>query len=392
MRICNDGAAAATPHGTGYGGHLADTAAGGAFFSRSASSASTSATATSPTQPFARRPDDSPPRWSPSSAGPPSSQPSENTATCTNDEPRHGDGAPDAAMTTKTSGGGGGAGSFALAESVAHRPSPSRRVLTMECVCVCEGGGGVGCSTRVCGGGATRVRAVVKTLLAGERHLCDELLASDEELGHEWFADVARRCLLQLIGFADAVAMSTPATEKLYRMLGMYEALTAVEPDIESLFTGDVRDLFSSEVTGVVAQLGNTIRHTMTIDQFVNVIHGESSRRPVHGGKIHPMTRYVLNYCGLLAECRTTLDMVLADNNNTNDDHHDGGGASSSGRCMRELLTHLLRKPDEKSRLYDHTGLQNIFLMNNLYCIVQKMMEEEEEIDPQWAPLFFLRE
>ncbi|EEC67175.1 hypothetical protein OsI_34043 [Oryza sativa Indica Group] len=108
----------------------------------------------------------------------------------------------------------------------------------------------------------------------------------------------------------------------------------------------------------------------MTIDQFVNVIHGESSRRPVHGGKIHPMTRYVLNYCGLLAECRTTLDMVLADNNNTNDDHHDGGGASSSGRCMRELLTHLLRKLDEKSRLYDHTGLQNIFLMNNLYCII----------------------
>uniref|UniRef100_A0A0E0CE50 Exocyst subunit Exo70 family protein n=1 Tax=Oryza meridionalis TaxID=40149 RepID=A0A0E0CE50_9ORYZ len=226
------------------------------------------------------------------------------------------------------------------------------------------------------------VRAVVKTLLAGERRLCDEVFASDEELGHECFADVARGCLLQLIGFADAVAMSTPATEKLYRMLGMYEALTAVEPDIESLFTGDARDFFSSEVTGVAAQLGNTIRHT--IDQFVNVIHGESSRRSVHGGEIHPMTRYVLNYCGLLAECRATLDMVLADNNNDDDtnDHDDnnggGGGAASStpsGRCMREILTHLLRNLDEKSRLYDDAGLKNIFLMNNLYYTVQKMME-----------------
>jgi exocyst complex protein 7 len=227
------------------------------------------------------------------------------------------------------------------------------------------------------------VRAVVKTLLAGERRLCDEVFASDEELGHECFADVARGCLLQLIGFADAVAMSTPATEKLYRMLGMYEALTAVEPDIESLFTGDARDFFSSEVAGVAAQLGSTIRHT--IDQFVNVIHGESSRRPVLGGEIHPMTRYVLNYCGLLAECRVTLDMVLADNNtsnhDTNDDDHDGGGgggASStpSGRCMREILTHLLRNLDEKSRLYDDAGLKNIFLMNNIYYIVQKMMVE----------------
>uniref|UniRef100_A0A0E0LX83 Exocyst subunit Exo70 family protein n=1 Tax=Oryza punctata TaxID=4537 RepID=A0A0E0LX83_ORYPU len=224
------------------------------------------------------------------------------------------------------------------------------------------------------------VRAVVKNLLAGERRLCDEVFASDEEFGHECFADVARGCLLQLIGFADAVAMSTPATEKLYRMLDMYEALTDVEPDLESLFTGDARDFFSSEVSGVVAQLGNTIRHT--IDQFVNVIHDESSRRPVHGGEIHPMTRYVLNYCGLLAECRATLDMVLADNSNDNNDDEaptdgGGGGASSTplGRCMRELLTHLLRKLDEKSRLYDDAGLKNIFLMNNLYYIVQKMME-----------------
>ncbi|KAF0901080.1 hypothetical protein E2562_037646 [Oryza meyeriana var. granulata] len=220
------------------------------------------------------------------------------------------------------------------------------------------------------------VRAVVKTLLAGERRLCDEVFASDEELGHECFADVARGCVLQLIGFADAVAMSTPATEKLYRMLGMYEALTDVEADLESLFTGDARDFFSAEVSSVVAQLGNTVRHT--IDQFVNVIHGESSRRPVHGGEIHPMTRYVLNYCGLLAECRATLDMVLADNNDNNDDDDaptDGASSTPSGRCMRELLTHLLRKLDEKSRLYDDAGLKNIFLMNNLYYIVQKMME-----------------
>uniref|UniRef100_J3MUP3 Exocyst subunit Exo70 family protein n=1 Tax=Oryza brachyantha TaxID=4533 RepID=J3MUP3_ORYBR len=223
------------------------------------------------------------------------------------------------------------------------------------------------------------IRVVVKTLLAGERRLCDEVFASDEELGHECFADVARGCVLQLIGFVEAVAMSPPATEKLYRMLGMYEALTDVEPELDSLFTGDARDFFSAEVSDVVAQLSNTVRHT--IDQFVNVIHDESSRRAVQGGEIHPMTRYVLNYCGLLAECRATLDMVLADTKGNNDDSDDdeapadGASSTPSGRCMRELLTHLLRKLDEKSRLYDDAGLKNIFLMNNLYYIVQKMME-----------------
>ncbi|KAL5231686.1 hypothetical protein ABZP36_030462 [Zizania latifolia] len=219
------------------------------------------------------------------------------------------------------------------------------------------------------------IRAVVKTLLAGERRLCDEVFAADEELGHECFADVARGCVLQLLAFADAVAMSARTTEKLYRMLGMYEALTDVEAELEALFTGDAREFFSGEFSGVVAQLGNTVRHT--IEEFASAIHGESSRRPVHGGEIHPMTRYVLNYCGLLAECRSTLDMVLADNSFTADDEVPTDGASStpSGRCMRDLLTRLLHKIDEKSCLYDDAGLKNIFLMNNLYYIVQKVME-----------------
>ncbi|KAL5221030.1 hypothetical protein ABZP36_025743 [Zizania latifolia] len=224
------------------------------------------------------------------------------------------------------------------------------------------------------------IRAVVKTLLASERRLCDEVFGADEELGQECFADVARGCVLQLLGFANAVAMSARTTEKLYRMLRMYEALTDVKAELEALFTGDARDFFSGEVSGVVAQLGNTVRHT--IEEFASAIHGESSRRPMLGGEIHPMIRYVLNYCGLLAECRATLDMVLANNSfaaaaaAAGDEHPtDGASSTPSGRCMRDLLTRLLRNIDEKSSLYDDAGLKNIFLMNNLYYIVQKMME-----------------
>uniref|UniRef100_A0A0D9XA39 Exocyst subunit Exo70 family protein n=1 Tax=Leersia perrieri TaxID=77586 RepID=A0A0D9XA39_9ORYZ len=220
------------------------------------------------------------------------------------------------------------------------------------------------------------VRVVVRTLLAGERSLCDEVFAAagddDVTLGDVSFADVARGFVLtNLVGFADAVAMSTPATEKLYRMLGMYEALVDVEPDLTSLFSGD--EFISGEVNAVVNHLGNTIRHTIT--QFVNVIQSESSRRPVNGGDIHPMTRYVLNYCGLLSESRATLDIVLAAGAVAAAESPTGGAASPSGRCMRQLLTHLLHKLDEKSQLYDDAGLTNIFLMNNLYYIVQKIMD-----------------
>ncbi|XP_037469959.1 exocyst complex component EXO70B1-like [Triticum dicoccoides] len=222
------------------------------------------------------------------------------------------------------------------------------------------------------------IRAVVRTLLAGERRLCDEVFASDEELGHECFADVSRGCVLQLLGFADAVAMSARATEKLYRTLGMYEALADVAPELEALFTGDARELFAAEVSAVAARLGSTVRRT--IEEFGSAIQGESSRRPVQGGEIHPMNRYVINYCGLLADCRSTLDMILVNTADAVDGDEatgGGGGATStpSGRCMLELLTRLLRKMDEKSCLYDDAGLKHIFLMNNLYYIVQKVMD-----------------
>jgi exocyst complex component 7 len=223
------------------------------------------------------------------------------------------------------------------------------------------------------------VRAVVRTLLAAERQLCDEVFAADEGLGHECFADVARACVLQLLAFADAVAVSPRATEKLYRTLGMYEALADVQPDLEALFSDDdgAREFFASEASSAVQQLGSTVRHT--IEEFSQAIHGEASRRPVHGGDIHPMARYVLNYCGLLADCRGALDAVLGDAGGLDDASSDGRGAAAastpSACCIRELLTLLLRNIDDKSRLYDDAGLRNIFLMNNLYYVVQKVRE-----------------
>ncbi|OEL28060.1 Exocyst complex component EXO70A1 [Dichanthelium oligosanthes] len=221
------------------------------------------------------------------------------------------------------------------------------------------------------------VRGVVRTFLTSEHRLCDEVFESDEELGHECFADVARGCVLQLLGFADAVAVSARAIEKLYRTLGMYEALTDVQPELEALFSGDdARGFFACEVSSTVEQLASAVRYT--IEEFGHAIHGDASRRPVHGGGIHPMTRYVLNYGGLLADCRGTLDAVLGDDglgDGTEASTDSGSASTPSARCIRELLTLLLRKMDEKSRLYEDAGLQNIFLMNNLYYVVQKVRE-----------------
>uniref|UniRef100_A0A0E0RBA6 Uncharacterized protein n=1 Tax=Oryza rufipogon TaxID=4529 RepID=A0A0E0RBA6_ORYRU len=70
------------------------------------------------------------------------------------------------------------------------------------------------------------------------------------------------------------MAMSTPATEKLYLMLGM-RALIDVKSDLKSLFTGYARD--------IVAQLGNTIRH-LSMQFSIRIREGERRRQRREGG------------------------------------------------------------------------------------------------------------
>ncbi|GJN04133.1 hypothetical protein PR202_ga21655 [Eleusine coracana subsp. coracana] len=228
---------------------------------------------------------------------------------------------------------------------------------------------------------AHAVRPAVRAHLGAERRLCDEVFESDAQVGHACFADVARGSVLQLLGFACAAAMAARrAPEKLFRVVAMYDALADVRADLEALFSGNddafVRDFFAGEASAAASQLADAVR--ATVEELGHVIRGEASRRPVLGGEIHPMTRYVLNYCALLADSRDTLDAVLLVNGD--DDQVNGAGGdltlvTPSARCMLKLMTLLLRNMDDKAALYDDAGLQNIFLMNNLYYVVHKVME-----------------
>uniref|UniRef100_A0A0D9Y392 Exocyst complex subunit Exo70 C-terminal domain-containing protein n=1 Tax=Oryza glumipatula TaxID=40148 RepID=A0A0D9Y392_9ORYZ len=84
--------------------------------------------------------------------------------------------------------------------------------------------------------------------------------------------------------------MSTLATEKLYRMLGMYEVLTDIKSDLESLFTGYARNFFSFEVTSIVAQLGNTIRH-LSMQFWIRIREGEGRRQRRKEGFVGTLLR-----------------------------------------------------------------------------------------------------
>ncbi|XP_072972854.1 exocyst complex component EXO70B1-like [Typha angustifolia] len=219
------------------------------------------------------------------------------------------------------------------------------------------------------------VSIVVTGLLSAERRTCDQIFVQSEELREDCFAEAAKSCVLELLNFGDAVAMGQRSSHKLFRILGMYEALADVAPKLEVLFLGDTKDFIDGETKEVLTRLGDAVRGT--IAEFGNCIQGETSRKVLQGGEIHPLTRYVMNYIGLLADYSTSLNSLLADGVYGGDCSAGSADMTPLGRCVLSLITYLESNIEEKSKLYEDGGLHYIFLMNNILYIVQKVKDSE---------------
>ncbi|KAF0931902.1 hypothetical protein E2562_007094 [Oryza meyeriana var. granulata] len=104
------------------------------------------------------------------------------------------------------------------------------------------------------------VKTVVRSLLTGERRICD-----------------------QILNFGDAVAVCARSPEKLSRILDMYEALAEVIPELKELFFGNSGNDVICDLEGVLERLGDAVKGTLL--EFGKVLQQESSRRPMMAGR-----------------------------------------------------------------------------------------------------------
>ncbi|KAJ0778609.1 putative exocyst complex component Exo70, cullin repeat-like-containing domain superfamily [Helianthus annuus] len=183
---------------------------------------------------------------------------------------------------------------------------------------------------------------------------------------------------MQLLNFGEAVAIGQRSSEKLFRILDMLD-VADVLPDFEMLFTDESGESVCNEVKGILNGLGEAAIGTFV--EFENAVKGENSRRPLRGGEIHLVTRYVMNYIKLLVDYSETLNTLLPnsqdhDPNSELPDDIDSGDTLSSISCrLLSLITSLEANLEDKSRLYDDNALRYILLMKNILYIVQKVKD-----------------
>ncbi|XP_015882184.3 exocyst complex component EXO70B1 [Ziziphus jujuba] len=225
------------------------------------------------------------------------------------------------------------------------------------------------------------VKIAVRVLLTGERRLCDQIFNGSDEIKEICFNETAKACVMQLLNFGDAVAIGKKSPEKLFRILDMYDALADVFPDLEAMVTDE---FVVGEARGALAGLGDAARATFA--EFEKAVQGETSKKPMLNGEIHPLTRYVMNYVRLLVDYSETLDSLLLDGDEDfNVSQNDYGDRSSNqletesviARRLLLLITALEANLEEKSRLYEDGAMQYIFLMNNILYIVQKVKDSD---------------
>ncbi|KAJ7976265.1 Exocyst subunit Exo70 family protein [Quillaja saponaria] len=237
------------------------------------------------------------------------------------------------------------------------------------------------------------------TLLSGERKLAESVFSDYPSMSASLFSHLARGVTIQLLNFAEGVAMSKRSAEKLFKFLDMYETLRDIIPRMEDLFPQECADELMTETTWVNSRLGESA--IFIFCDLENSIKSDTGKTPVPGGAVHPLTRYTMNYLKYACEYKDTLEQVFkkhskierADStsrphneegqsynysaNSSNNDDQDDNQSPFAEQLIRvmELLDSSL---EGKAKLYKDVALSSIFMMNNGRYILQKIKGSAE--------------
>ncbi|XP_010906146.1 exocyst complex component EXO70E2 [Elaeis guineensis] len=227
------------------------------------------------------------------------------------------------------------------------------------------------------------MKVFIRVYLVSEKHLCDLILGNiTRSETDNCFVESSRNSIMQLLNFGEAVAIGPPKPEKLFRMLDMYECLNDLLGDVEALFLEEYGSGILTECHEVLLRLSESVRGSFM--KFKYAIQSNTSTTPFAGGRVHPLTKYVMNYIKALADYGKTLDLLLEDLDEKGPISVADDGGTDTSVHSSPVAWHLLSVTsilesnlEVRSMLYQDGSLQNFFMMNNIYYMVQKVKDSD---------------
>lgn len=218
------------------------------------------------------------------------------------------------------------------------------------------------------------MKVALYILFPSERRLCDRVFFGLSSAADLCFMEVCRGCAIQLLNFADAVAIGPRAPERLFKVLDVFETMRDLMPELESLFSDQYCLVLRNEAVAIWKRLGEAIRGIFM--ELENLIRRDPAKAPVPGGGLHPITRYVMNYLRAACRSRQTLEHIFEENIVPPKEYPDlDSRASSSSLSVQMAWTMELLESnlEAKSKIYRDSALCSIFMMNNGRYLVEKV-------------------
>ncbi|CAH2060242.1 unnamed protein product [Thlaspi arvense] len=227
-------------------------------------------------------------------------------------------------------------------------------------------------------------KIIIANLFEGERILCDHVFSTSVSVAESCFSEITLDSALTLFVFPVSVAKCRKTVEKIFSTLDVYQTISRLLPQIEEIFSYDSTSAVRLQAADSLTNLGESINSMVA--EFEASITKESSKSPIPGGGVHPLTRYVMNFIVFLADYNESLAGVLTEStlplpedyfgNNDDDNNNDAGDSGSSSKVTTRiawLILVLLCKIDTKSRIYNDMALSYLFLANNLHYVISKV-------------------
>ncbi|CAA6657381.1 unnamed protein product [Spirodela intermedia] len=217
-------------------------------------------------------------------------------------------------------------------------------------------------------------------LSPSERKLCDLIFGDyPGPASATCFSGISKGSLFQLLGFGEAIAISPPKPENLFGLLDMYEGLADLMPEIRDFFSPEGSPAsISTECHEVLRRIGESVK--ASFNEFKNAIRKKTSNTPFPGGGPVHLTKYVMNYIGVIPKYRQTLCLLL-EGQHDREEEEDGGGEVGSGdtsplrRSLLSVAAILEENLRIRSKLYEDAALQHFFMMNNIHYMMKKVRE-----------------
>ncbi|KAL8525806.1 hypothetical protein ACS0TY_015157 [Phlomoides rotata] len=223
------------------------------------------------------------------------------------------------------------------------------------------------------------INVALRILFPSERRLCDRVFLGLSSAADLSFMEVCRGSTIQLLNFADAVAIGSRAPERLFKVLDVYETVRDLMPEFELIFSDQYCVSLRNEAITIWKRLGEAIRGIFM--ELENLIRRDPAKEAVAGGRLHPITRYVMNYLRAACRARQTLEQVFEESSGSNIDYRKGDdqalSSSSLGVQMAWIMELLESNLEAKSKIYKDSALCSVFMMNNGRYIVQKVKDNE---------------